>query len=132
MMIFEHIKDWYLTKRTGLTKAQRDYQQWYYENVNLRARTVKEMFKKFEYCFEITNREFFNPYEPFALVPCKEAKPYFDINRPANDRAVYRIERVVRDYFGEDWRINDLSNKEVVFVATNNHRDAMMIMLRWS
>jgi hypothetical protein len=129
MKIIENIKDWHLTKRTGLTKPQRDYQQWYLDTVNLKAKYIRDMFKNFEYCVEITNHEFFNLHEPFALIPCKEASPYFSINRPSNDRAVWRIERVVRDEHG--WCINDLSNQEVVFVATNNYRDAVTMMLRW-
>lgn len=130
MKIIENVKNWYLTKLTGKTEIEREYEQWYLDTVNLKATYIKDMFEKFEYCIEITNHEFFNPREPFALVPCKEAKPYFDINRPANDRAVWRIERVMWDDRG--WYINDLSNKEIVFVATNNYRDALTMALRWS
>ena len=38
MTLWEHIKDWYLTRKTGYTKAEREYRAWY-ESLSL-ATTV--------------------------------------------------------------------------------------------
>ena len=44
MKIIENVKNWYLTKLTGKTEIEREYEQWYLDTVNLKATYIKDMF----------------------------------------------------------------------------------------
>jgi hypothetical protein len=45
----ERLVDWYLTRKTGKTKDEREWEVWYRQNVNLHTRRIKDMFAKFQY-----------------------------------------------------------------------------------
>lgn len=128
----ERIVDWYLTKRTGKNKAQREWEAWYEVNVNFRARDITDMFKNFEHVIEVNPDKFFNPTEPFAWVPCVEAKQYFWPQRALGENCVWRYERVFYSKWDKRWHLDEMGGNDHVFVATNNERDAIMIALKYS
>ena len=86
----------------------------------------------FEYVMEVNWKSFFDYAEPFAWVPTEDAKQYFYPARELGDNAVWRIERVIWDKWGQRWYINELGGEDKVFVATNNSKDAMMMALKYS
>lgn len=131
MEIVEHIKDKWVTWRTGKDKAQRDWEAWYEVNVVYRASTIENMFMNFKHIIEVSPDKFFQ-FDPFAYVPCEDAKQYLWPQRELGNNAVWRFERVIKDQWDQRWHVNELGGEDRVFVATNNERDAMMIALKYS
>ena len=130
--MIEWIRDWYLTRKTGKTKEEREWIAWYEQNVNYRATRIKDMFKNFEHVIIVDPNKFMDHAEPFAWVPCKDARQYFWPARPLGENAVWRFERVINcPATAWEWEINELGGEDKIFVATNNERDAMMIALKY-
>lgn len=130
------VKDWiverYLTWKTGKDKSQREWEAWYEQNVNYRATRIKDMFKNFKHVIIVKPDKFFQ-FDPFAWVPCEDAKQYFWPARPLGENGVWRFERVINcPATAWEWEINELGGEDTVFVATNNDRDAMMIALKYA
>lgn len=127
----EHFVDKYLTWRTGKDKSTREWEAWYDANVNYRASDITDMFKNFKHVIIVDVDKFTNPCEPFAWVPCDDAKQYFWPQRPLGENAVWRFERVIWDKWDQRWHVNGLGDEDKIFVATNNDKDAMMIALKY-
>lgn len=128
----ERIVDWWLTKRTGKNKAQRDWEAWYDVNVVYRASTIENMFMNFKYIIEVDTTNFVDHHEPFTWVPNKDARQYFWPARKLGENAVWRFERVRKDQWDHRWHLDEFGGEDKIFVATNNDRDAIMIALKFS
>ena len=129
--IKERIIDWYLTKRTGKNKAEREWEAWYEVNVNFRATYVNSIFKNFRHVIEVDFDKFVNHSEPFAWVPCDTAKQYFWPERELGENCVWRMERVSWDKWGKRWHLDEMCGEDKIFVATNNDADAIIIALKY-
>jgi hypothetical protein len=129
--LLSKLEDKYLTWRTGKDKAQREWEAWYEVNVVYRASTIPNMFMHFKHVIIVDPDKFFNRCEPFVYVPCEDAKQYFWPQRELGNNAVWRFERVIWDQWMKEWHINGLGDRDKVFVATNNDKDAMMIALKY-
>jgi hypothetical protein len=129
--MIEWVKDKWLTWRTGKSKEEREWADWYETTVVYRASTIPNMFMHFKHVIEVDTFKFMDPAEPFAWVPCADAKQYFWPQRPVTNTCVWRFERVIWDKWDNCWHINTLGDEDKVFVATNNDRDAMMIALKY-
>ena len=79
----------------------------------------------------IVNPDKFFQFDPFAWVPCEDAKQYCFPARELGNNAVWRFERVRKDRWDNRWHIDGMGGEDKVFVATNNERDAMMIALKY-
>ncbi len=131
MDLIDRLKDWYLTRKTGKSKKQREWEAWYEQNVNFRATRIKDMFKNFEHIIMVNPDKFFK-FDPFAWVPCDDAKQYFWPARELGTNCVWRFERVINaPSTAWEWEINELGGYDKVFVATNNEQDAIMIALKY-
>jgi len=130
--MIEWIKDRWLTWRTGKPKAQREWEAWYEVNVVYRASTINNMFMHFKHVIIVSPNKFFDLCEPFAYVPCEDARQYFWPARPLGENAVWRFERVMWNQWQKCWDINGLGDRDKVFVATNNDDDAIMISLKYA
>lgn len=131
MDLIERLKDWYLTRKTGKNKAEREWEAWYEQNVNYRASRIKDMFRNFEHIIMVNPDKFFK-FDPFAWVPCDNAKQYFWPARPLGENCVWRFERVINaPSTAWEWEINELGGYDKVFIATNNEQDAIMIALKY-
>ena len=138
MKIIEQLKDWYLTKKTGKTREEREFAAWYEVNVVYRASTISNMFVNFKHIIEVDSKKFMDPKEPFAWIPCADARQYFWPARPLGENCVWRFERVhkqtgigIDGTTTEEWFINDMGDCDKIFVATNNEQDAVMIALKY-
>lgn len=131
MDLVEKLKDKYITWRTGKSKEQREWEAWYEVNVVYRASSISNMFMHFKHIITVDPDKFFDLCEPFAYVPNEDARQYFWPQRELGNNAVWRFERVVWDQWMQEWHINGLGDRDKVFVATNNERDAMMIALKY-
>lgn len=129
--IREYVIDRYLTWRTGESKEQREWEAWYETNVVYRASTIPNMFQHFKHVILVNPNKFFSHEEMGWWVPCEDAKQYFWPARPLGNNAVWRFERVTWNQWEQCWDINGLGERDKVFVATNNDRDAMMIALKY-
>lgn len=129
----ERIVDRWLTWRTGKDKSTREWEAWYDANVNFRATRINDMFKNFKHVIMVDVDKFTNPHEPFAWVPCDDAKQYFWPARELGNNAVWRFERVIRySSTSNEWEVNEFGGEDHIFVATNNDKDAIMIALKYS
>jgi hypothetical protein len=129
--MIELIKDKWLTWRTGKDKQQREWEAWYEINVIYGASTIPNMFRNFKHIIVVNPDKFFQ-FDPFAWVPCEDAKQYLHPQRELGNNAVWRFERVIWDQWDQSWHINSLGDEDKVFVATNNDADAIMIALKYS
>lgn len=127
----EYIVDKWLTWRTGKNKLQREWEAWYEQNVVYRASTIDNMFMHFKHVIEVDVSKFTDPQEPFAWVPCKDARQYFWPQRDLGNNAVWRFERVYWNEWEKRWHVNEMGDADKIFVATNSDKDAMMIALKY-
>ena len=133
MNLKERIVDWYLTRKTGKTKSERDYITWYEQNVNIRSTRIKDMFGNFKHIVIVDPNKFFNLEEPFGWVVCEDVKQYFWPHKPLTEAAVWRFERVINaPSTAWEWHVNEIGGEDKVFVATNNDEDAFMLKLAYS
>lgn len=130
--IKDYIVDKWLTWRTGKPRAEREWIEWYEENVVYRASTIPNMFMHFKHIIVVDANKFFDLCEPFAYVPCADARQYFWPQRELGNNAVWRFERVIWNQWQNQWDINGMGDRDKVFVATNDDRDAMMIALKYA
>jgi len=132
MSLKERVVDWYLTKKTGSTRAEREYLAWYESTINHRATRIRDIFCNFEHIIIVDPDKFF-AYDPFVWALKKDAKQYFWPQRALGENSVWRWERVIRaPSTGNEWSVNELGGEDTVFVATNSERDAIMIALKYS
>jgi hypothetical protein len=132
MVVIDWIVDKYLTWRTGKDQKQRTWETWYAANVNLRAGYINSMFENFKHIIVVDCEKFFDLSEPFGWVPQEDVEQYCYPNRELGDCIVWKFERVIWDQWDQSWHISTLGDEDMVFVATNNDADAMMIALRYS
>jgi len=133
MNIKERISDWYLTKKTGKNKTQREAEEWFNQNVNIRANRINDRYRNFKHIFSVSPDKFFDHSEPFGWVPCTDARKYFWPHRQLGDNAVWGWHRVIKSpSTGNDWEINEIGGEDIVFVATNNGEDAVIMALKYS
>ena len=131
-MMIEYIKDKYLTWRTGNDKQTRIWLKWEDENIVHRARTIENMFMNFKYILPVTT-QIFNHAEPFGWHPTKEFREYMYPNRELGDNTVYYFARGTRNQWDGRFHLDGcFGERDQVFVATNNERDAIMIALKYT
>jgi hypothetical protein len=127
----DYIVDRWLTWRTGKSKAEREWIQWYETNVVYRASTIPNMFMNFKHVIEVDTHKFMDLDEPFGWLPCDDAQQYFWPARPLGNNAVWRFERVRKDRWDNMWHLDEMGGEDKVFVATNSDNDAIMIALKY-
>lgn len=127
----EWIIDRWLTWRTGKDKIQREWEAWYNQNVNWLSPRISTMFEKFKHVIVVDVNKFMDLNEPMSWIPCEDAEQYFWPNRELGNNAVWRFERVI-PYGDNDYYVNGIGDRDMVFVATNNDEDAIMITLKYT
>lgn len=129
--MIQHLKERYLTWRTGKSKAERDWLAWYETNVVYRASSITNMFQHFKHVIIVDSNKFMIE-DPFAWRPCEDAQQYFWPARELGNNAVWRFERVSWNQWDQRWHIDEMGGADKVFVATNSEQDAIMIALRYA
>lgn len=127
------VMDWYLTRKTGKRREDREYESWLAHNVNRRASQIRHgIFQHFRHVIVVNPDKFFDLQEPFSWVPCQDARQYMWPERALGDNMVWLFERVTHSDYENDWVINALGDRDLVFVATNNDSDAAMLAIKYS
>lgn len=127
--MFEWLKDRYLTWSTGKDKLQRDYEGWYEQTVNYRARTIEEMFANFKYVFHVDPEKFLVWH---MLVGTKDdISEYRYPMRELGNNMVWTILRGEQDQWDGRFHITDFGGEDRVYLATNNHEDAVILALKY-
>jgi hypothetical protein len=130
--MIDYIKDRYLTWRTGKDQQTRDWDEWCDKTIVRRANTIENMFMNFNYIITVSTN-IFDLDEPFGWCPKKDFQQYLYPNRALGDNAVYYFARGYRDQWDGRFHLNDLRHEQdMVFVATNNEQDAVMMALKYS
>jgi hypothetical protein len=131
MTLWQQIKDWYHFRKTGYTRAEREYRTWYEATVNWRATRVRDIFHNFRHVIVVDPEKFFD-YDPLAYAPKAEAQQYFWPVRPIGENCIWRWERVIKcPATAGEWSVNELGGADTVFVATNSDADAVMLALKY-
>ena len=129
----ESLVDWWLTKRTGKSKQQRDWDKWTYENIAFRSNTVHGTFYLFKHVIEVDPNKLFNMHEPFGWITVEQFKNKYEFpQRPLGDNAVWMWFGCEKDRWTGELVINEMFGADRLFVATNNDKDAIMIALQYS
>ena len=125
--------DKFLDWRTGKSKEQRIYDEWYEQTIVTRAHTIENMFMNFKYVIEVKPSLWFDCYDvgPITWVPEKNAREFFYPNRALGENAVWTWARGNRSQHDGMFHFDEMGGRDHVFVATNNDRDAMMISLKY-
>jgi hypothetical protein len=106
---------------------------WREQTVNLRADSIQSMFKNFKFLIQVDSAKFFNHASPHPGWHTVDSFIQYEYpNRGLGDNAVWIFERGVWDFWNKEFHINTLGNMDLVFVATNNERDAILITLKYS
>ena len=133
MGLIEHVKDRWLTWRTGYTREERLFRAWYDDTVNWRASDITDMFKNFQHVIDVDWNKFITDGGMGCPVPVPDARQYFWPRRPLETTCVWRIERVTWNESDHRWHLTEIgADCDKVFVATNSDADAVMIKLRWT
>lgn len=128
------IKDKYLTWRTGKNQQQRAYDTWYNATVNVNARSVEEMFANFKYVFRVNPNKFLIWH--FSMEPKDDLSEYRYPQRELGDNLLWTAQR------GDLWwdsgfTINGVivtnpTKEDLVYLATNNSEDAVILALKYA
>jgi hypothetical protein len=128
----ERIVDWYLTRKTGKSKDQREYESWYRQNVNLRTNRIKDMLANFQYIVVVDPEKFFT-FDPLTWAVTQDARQYFWPDCPIDKSAVWIFERVLNGPSTNwEWEVNELGGGDYIFFACQDPRDYTLFLLRWS
>jgi hypothetical protein len=134
MKLLEKIIDWWLTRKTGYNKLDRDFIKWKDSTINIRAPTVHGKFGyfcKFKYIIVVDSNKFFDHSEPFGWIPVPSFKEFrYDMKNSFDDCAMWIFERGI--WQDNIFHITTFGDCDVVFVATNNDFDAYLIAMRYS
>jgi hypothetical protein len=128
----EKLQDWYLDKKTGTTREVREYESWLDHNVNRSASRIRHMFGNFRHVLIVNPKKFFDYRNSFEWAPCRDVRQYMWPERALGDNMVWLFERVNPCAYDDDWEINGIAGDELVFVATNNDSDAVMLAIKYS
>ena len=123
------IKDKYLTWRTGKNKQRRAYDTWYNSTVNVRAKSVEEMFANFEYVFRVNPNKFLIWH--FAIEPKDDLSEYRYPQRELGDNLLWTVQRGDPNFWDNGFAITDPTEEDLVYLATNNSEDAVMLALKY-
>lgn len=129
--LYDRAVDKYLTWRTGETAEERVLNKWADENVVLRANTVENIFMNFKYVIPVKPDLWFDLSHPFGWVPKSDVTKFLYPNRELGDNTVYLWLRVSKNQWDGFRHIDELGGTDMVFAATNNDMDAMMISLKY-
>lgn len=127
------LKDWiedrWLTWRTGKDRATREYEAWFYINVNVRASTAEERYKNFKHVIQV---DYWKTFDEHMFTELKdELRQYRWPQRALGDNMVYGILRGEQEPSGRFY-ITDFGREDRVYIATNNSEDAIMIALKYT
>ena len=124
---FSEIKEWWLTRQTGLTRQERDHNLWMDEMIDHWHPTIQGKFRKFKYLVELDPDKFFIFHMTIEPVEPK----YFYPHKPSGQCAVWCFDRGFPDPFDNNIiNITPMGN-EYLFVATNCGEDAIEMTLQF-
>jgi hypothetical protein len=127
--MWENLKDRWITWRTGKTKSQRDYEAWYNSTVNVRAKSVEEMFANFKYVFRVNPNKFLIWH--FSVEPRDDLRQYQYPQRALGDSLLWTVQRGDPNFWDNGFVITDPTEEDLVYLATNNSEDALMLALKY-
>lgn len=121
------------SRTTKETIEQVRFRRWYQNTINYRGNSPREYFYNFKYCFEVDHKKFFTSDPKIKTwQPVEDFKQYTYPNRDFNNCAVYDFFRVLQDPYTKELNINEIGGYDVLFVATNNSKDATMLALKFA
>jgi hypothetical protein len=124
----EELKERWITRRTGLTREQREYRAWCEDMVNIYASTVEDKYAKFQYVIEVDPLKFLIHHMWTEPVDYQ----YFFPHKPPGECALWGWVSGIQDC--HTGKINILGQGlglDYCFVATNDTDDALEIALRF-
>lgn len=129
MQVIEKVKDWYLTKKTGLTSEERRVRAWYDERINYRADYIDEIYHGFDYIIEVDPYLVLDFSHPLGWVSLKDFQKYQYPTQPVEIAAFWAWVRGFREHsFGRRrYTLNEIAGGDNLFVMTNSKEVAVEI-----
>lgn len=136
MNFLEKVRDWYITKKTGLTREERRIREWYDSRINYRGTYLKEIYHGFEYIIEVDPFRVLDFANPFGWSCLPEFKKYQYPNLPLEEAASWAW---VRGFWEHDWHTgrrryanNEIAGGDNLFVITNSKEVALEITVKYT
>ena len=136
MILFEKVKDWYLTKKTGLTAEERRIRAWYDERINYRGTYLKEIYHGFDYIIEVDPYLVLDFGHPLGWNCLPDFKKYQYPELPLEEAASWAW---VRGFWEHDWHTgkkryahNEIAGGDSLFVITNSKEVAVEITVKYT
>lgn len=134
MNILDNIKDWYITKKTGLTKEERRVRAWYDERINYRASYVDEIYHGFDYIIEVDPFRVLDFGSPFGWHSLTDFQKYQYPKQPVEAAAFWAWVRGFRENsFGRRrYAHNEIGGGDNLFVMTNSKEIAVEVTAKYA
>lgn len=137
MNLINKIKEWYLTRKTGLTQEERRIREWYDSRINYRSTYLNEIYHGFDYIIEVDPFRVLNFASPFGWETMPDFKKYQYPNLPLEDSASWAWVRGFWEndkFFGQKRRYchNEIGGGDNLFVMTNSKQVAVDIAVKFT
>jgi hypothetical protein len=132
MILFDKIKDEWLTWRTGCDKSTREWRTWIQQNIVSNASDVTNYFQGFKYVIAVDYHKVNSKFDPlYGKIESYEFLSYMWPNRSLGQHCMYKIFRGGWNPYDNRFHLTEFGFDQM-FVATNSEEDAIMIKLKWS
>lgn len=136
MNLLEKIKDWYITKKTGMDREERRIRTWYNERTNYRGTYLKEIYHGFEYIIEVDPYRVLDFANPFGWNCLPEFKKYLYPALPLEESSSWAWVRGFWEYDCYTGRKryvhNEIAGGDSLFVITNSKEVAVEIAVKYT
>jgi hypothetical protein len=129
--ILDIVEDKYLTWKTGLPKADRDYVYWKDRNIVQNAGDANNYFYGYKFVFTTDYAKVFTEADIWGLCPNADFLSYMWPKRPLGNHCYYNIFRGEWNQHDHRFHFTEFGTDEL-FVATNSEEDAMMLLLKYA
>lgn len=134
MKILDNIKDWYITRKTGLNREQRRIRAWYDERINYRATYLDEIYHGFDYIIEVDPYQVLDFGHPFGWNSLTDFQKFEYPAQPVEAAAFWAWVRGFREHsFGRRrYAHNEIGGGDNLFVVTNSRDIAVKISAKYT
>ena len=130
MNLFKKIKEWYITKKTGLDTEQRRVRQWYQDRINYRGTLLREIYYGFDYLIEVDPWKVLDGDFPLGWVASRDFKMYQYPNLPIDEAASWVW---IRGFKTEEGLVNnEIGGTDYLYAVTNSKETAIKMITKFT
>lgn len=129
--LYEYLLDKHLSKKTGKTKTEREYDAWRQTVINENGRTLEEYFFGLKYILAVDKDKVMTDFDPFAGdVSCAHFNSFFYPSRELGKNVEWAWIDNSTHMIGRNFEYTTRRNLSLV-VATNSEEDALILALHY-